>query len=264
MKKPLLQLFLSILVIAGIWYGLSRIDFLGETTTESIGRETEKKLGELLLKQLELQHPRSANDSLLSVIENIHRELCDSNGVDPESIDIHLFDSSVINAAVIPGRNIIIFTGLLDYTENADEFAGVLAHELAHITENHVMERLQREFGITLLMTLSGMDAGTEIISNVLRILTTTAYSRQHEREADEKAFEYMVETGWDPAHLANFLLRISTKTRDGVTAPQWIQTHPDPRDRAAAIIEKSNKLSLDEDAFRPVSDSDWQSLVSQ
>lgn len=264
MKRLLLQLLISILVIAGVWYGLSQIDFIGETTTESIGRETEKQLGNVLLKQIELQHPRSGNDSLLTVIENIHREICDSNSIDPKSIEIHLFDSSLINAAVIPGRQIIIFTGLLEHTENADEFAGILAHELAHITENHVMERLKREFGITLLMTLSGMDAGTEVISNVLRILTTTAYSRQHEKEADEKAFEYMMETGWDPTPLANFLLRISTKKQDGVPVPQWIQTHPDPRERAAAIIKRSKDHALEEHAFRQVLDGDWASLVSQ
>ncbi len=247
-----------ILLFALIWFGLSRIDFLRGTTTETIGKETEEKLGELLLKQVELKHDKSRNDSLLAVIAQIHHRICTANDIDPESIRVHVFKSATINAAVLPGRNVIVFTGLLNFTENAEEFAGVLAHEIGHITENHIMDRMMAEFGTTLLLMMSGMDAGSEVISNILRILTTSAFSREQEREADQKAIAFLTASDIDPVYLGNFLLRISTK--DGSrNVPEWLSTHPDSRDRAARIYEKTSELEME---FEPLYPGDWSELL--
>ncbi len=257
MKKAAIQLGISLLLFAGIWFALSRIDFVGDTTTETIGRETERRIGDLLLKQLEMKYQKADNDSLLAVIDMIHRRICEANGLDPDSISVHVFDSSTINAAVLPGRNVIIFTGLLKYADNAAEFAGVHAHELGHIAENHVMERMINEFGTTILLMMSGMDAGSEILANILRILTTTAFSREQEREADLKAIEYLESAGIDPVHLGNFLLRISTM-ESGRRVPEWVSTHPDTRTRAAEIFEAGEGM---DGGFEPLYDGDWEAL---
>lgn len=258
MTKAAVQLSISLLLFATIWFALSRIDFVGDTTTESIGRETERRIGDLLLKQLDLKYQRADGDSLLAVVDMVHRRICEANSLDPDSIAVHVFDSATINAAVLPGRNIIVFTGLLRFVENAEEFAGVHAHELGHITENHVMERMMSEFGTTLMIMMSGMDAGSEVVANILRILTTTAFSREQEREADQKAIEYLTESEIDPMHLGNFLLRISTK--DGSrNVPEWVSTHPDSRDRAAKIFEQREEMDRD---FLPLYAGDWDELV--
>lgn len=258
MKKAVKQLLISVVLFAAIWFGLSRIDFVGETTTESIGRETERRIGDLLLKQLDMKYQRAHDDSLLAVVDMIHRRLCEANGLDPDSISVHVFETSTINAAVLPGSNVIIFTGLLRFAENAEEFAGVHAHELGHIAKNHVMERMMNEFGTTLLIMMSGMDAGSEIIANILRILTTTAFSREQEREADEMAVIYLEEAGINPVYLGNFLLRISTR-ESGRRVPEWVSTHPDSRNRAAEIFEKSGRMETE---FEPLYVGDWESLV--
>ena len=258
MKKAAIQLSISLLLFAAIWFALSRIDFVGDTTTESIGRETERRIGDLLLKQLDLKYQRAYEDSLLAVVDMIHRRICEANGLDPDSIAVHVFETSTINAAVLPGRNVIIFTGLLQFAENAEEFAGVHAHELGHISENHVMERMMSEFGTTLLIMMSGMDAGSEVIANILRILTTTAFSREQEREADRVAIAYLEEAGINPVHLGNFLLRISTR-ESGRRVPEWVSTHPDSRNRAAEIFEKSEQMEAE---FEPLYDGDWEALM--
>ncbi len=259
MKKVFLQFGISILLFAGIWLALSRIDFLGDTTTETIGRETELKIGEVLLKQMDLKYRRSGNDSLLTVIDQIHRRICEANDIDPESITVHVYESTTINAAVLPGRNVIIFTGLLGFTENAEEFAGVHAHELGHITENHIMERMMAEFGTSLLLMLSGMDAGSEILANILRILTTTAFSREQEREADDKAIEFLTAANIDPLYLGNFLLRISTSDASR-KIPEWVSTHPDSRNRAASIFEQRKEIEME---FGPLYTGDWDKLTT-
>ncbi len=258
MKRTAIQFLIPILLFAAIWYGLSRIDFVGETTTGSIGRETERRIGDLLLRQLDLKYQRVDNDSMLTVVDMIHRRICEANGLNPDSIAVHVFDSATINAAVLPGRNVIVFTGLLSFAENAEEFAGVLAHELGHITENHVMDRMMTEFGTTLLLMMSGMDAGSEVIANILRILTTTAFSRDQEREADQKAIDYLTTAEIDPMYLGNFLLRVSTKN-GGRNIPEWVSTHPDSRERAAKIFERREEMDKE---FAPLYAGDWDELV--
>lgn len=259
MKKALFQLLVMVLFFTGIWFGLSRIDILGDTTLKKIGEETEEKIGSLLLKQIDLQYPKASRDTLVSAIHAIHEQLCRANGLNPENKALMVYESAIVNAAVLPGKRIIVFTGLLGHTDNADELAGILAHELAHITENHVMERMISEFGTTLLLTLSGMDAGSEVFANILRILTTSAFSREQEREADRKAIEYLSNAEIDPIHLANFLLRISTLENGGKRVPEWVSTHPDARERATIILKKRNKM---EASFSPIYEGDWKELI--
>lgn len=121
--------------------------------------------------------------------------------IDPSSIDIHVYENATVNAFVLPDRQIVFFTGLLQHTENAEEFAGVLAHELAHIEKGHAMDRMIKEFGTSLLLTLSGTDGNSGMI--------------------------------------ANFLLCLSTMETNRTQIPGWLNTHPDSKDRAAEIIER-------------------------
>lgn len=259
LKKAAGQFLISILLFAGIWFSLSRIDFVKNTTTETIGREAETKLGKLLIKQVDLQYRKSQNDSLQAVIDLVYRQLCDANDIDPSSIDIHVYENTTVNAFVLPDRQIVFFTGLLQHTENAEEFAGVLAHELAHIEKGHAMDRMIKEFGTSLLLTLSGTDGNSGMIANLLRMISTSAFSREQERDADHTAITYLSNSRIDPANLANFLLRLSTMESNRTQIPGWLNTHPDSKDRAAEIIERRENSQT---AHPPLYSGDWDELI--
>ncbi len=261
MKKATAQLFLALLLFFGLWYSLSLINYVDETTGENLEKETEAKIGSLLLKQIDLKYRATQNDSLFAVVDDIHRRLCEANGIDPETIDVHIFNSDIPNALALPGRNVVFFTGMLHHTENPEEFAGILAHEIAHIENHHIRDRLTREFGLTLLLTISGMDGAPEVLANMLRMISSRAYSREQEREADQTAAEYLVSAEIDPIHLANVLLRLSgMQAHNDQPLPGWISTHPDPRDRADALMQDHEGEPVE---IRPLYAGNWKELMN-
>lgn len=259
MKKAGLQLVISVLILGAIWFALSRIDFVGEAGVEKYSRDAEEKLGELLMKQVDFQYRKSRHDTLAATINDIYLRICEANGIDPDTMAVHIYDSNTVNAFVLPGRQIVIFTGLLKYQENAEEFAGVLAHEIAHIQEGHVMDRLRRELGTTFILTVIGMDANTELVANILRMLTSSAFSREQESEADQKAVEYLTNADIDPVHMANFLIRMAADESQGVRPPEWLNTHPDTRNRAAKILELRDEHELEPE---PLISREWDRLL--
>ncbi|MDG5767900.1 M48 family metallopeptidase [Balneolales bacterium ANBcel1] len=250
MKKAALQFLVALALFAGVWFALSHIDFTGGRSLETPGIEAREKIGAILFRHLEAQFPSSQNDSLLALLDETHHNLCHANGIDPASIEVHLLENPAVNAVALPGRRIVFFTGLTDMFDHPGELAGVLAHEIAHIEENHVHDRMNREVGISVMLTISGLDGAPEAIANLMRIINSSAYSRSQEREADNMAVTYLREAEIDPVHLANLLLRLSAEQRrDQARVPDWIRSHPDPRHRAETIF---NQLEITPDDGQP------------
>jgi predicted Zn-dependent protease len=88
------------------------------------------------------------------------------------------------------------------------------------------------------------------------RILSSTAFDREQEHEADTSAVRYMVNAGIDPEHLANFLFRLSKEKFDVPKNFEWLSTHPNTGDRSAEILTLRKKETLQ---VRPLmNQEDW------
>ena len=100
------------------------------------------------------------------------------------------------------------------------------------------MKKLVKEIGLEMLFAMAGGDAGFEIARETGKTLSSSAFDRKHEREADEYAVEILAQSNVDPQHLSNFFFRLSQKHN----LPEelaWISTHPDTKERAADIITR-------------------------
>src|SRR5690606_16362584 len=109
--------------------------------------------------------------------------------------------NSQINAFALPGNHIVFYTGLLEYAENAEEVAGVMAHEIGHLEKNHVMKKLVKEIGLEMLFAMIGGDAGFEILKQTGKTLSSSAFDRANETEADNYAVETLALADVDPQH---------------------------------------------------------------
>lgn len=265
------QFVLSLLALGVLWLAvwliLESFDLAGRTKQTTIGHQAEQRIGDLLAEQLARQYSVVHNQPLIEQTEDLLQRLCMAAGMDECNVQVHLYCSDAINAFVIPGRHMVVFSGLAADTENAEEYAGVLAHELSHIVLDHVMERMVREIGTSLLLTLSGMDGPGELIAQVLRVVTTSRYSREQERQADLKAVELLHNAGIDPEPLAHFMLRMGTREGASASLPVWVSTHPDSRDRAAEIVEHIRALHAQQAsgtpaAYEPAYSGKWSELV--
>ena len=124
-----------------------------------------------------------------------------------------------------------IHTGLLLKANSAEEVAGVMAHELAHVTEQHGVSNLIEAAGLYLLVTaLFGDTTGLlAMIANNAPALLQMKFSRDHEREADKRGFEFLMAAEIDPQGMVSFFkkMHLHQEEKGTNTIPDFLSTHP-------------------------------------
>jgi predicted Zn-dependent protease len=262
MNRFLTQLTISLLIFFSVWFLLSRINFTGNVNFKRIGKSTEKRIGDLTLMAIKKGDKEIESDSVLILLNGLKKRICISNKFDPDEIKIHVLCNKVINAFSLPDNHLVIFTGLINYCQNPEELAAVMAHEIGHIENKHVMKKLTEEVGLTVLVTISGAGSNPGIIQQIVKLLTSTAFDRRKESEADEAAVHYLAKSDIDPEHFADFLLRLSNEKADIPLKLEWVSTHPNSKERANEIL----KLRKQE-TYKSVpifSDEIWEGLKAK
>lgn len=173
-------------------------------------------------------------------------------------LNIRVVDLDFVNAAALPGGNIVIFEELLSDAKGPDEVAGILGHEIAHVERRHVTEAMIRELGLGLVISAFGGNTGGNINS-----LLSAGYSRDAEREADGDAIAALRRAGISPLATAAFFDRVARQeARFGGVAEglSYISTHPLSTERRARFRDSAVKGA----AYTPALDrAEWQALLA-
>jgi predicted Zn-dependent protease len=259
MIKILFQFIILTGSFLAIWFGLSRVDWRTLFKIEEKGENTEEQLGNLywdVIKKLEkeLQSPTAYSE-----VDSMLIRICEANDIDRKKIKLHLIDKDDINAFALPGHHMVVYSGLIKDCESAEELCGVLAHEMAHMEKDHIMRKLIREIGLGVLISMTTGGGNPEIIQQAIKILTSSAYSRELEREADITGADYLMKANIDPEPFAAFLYRLSAREKDMPDQLFWITSHPGSEERAKTILDyiKTNDVTP-----TPVMDSiEWSAL---
>lgn len=142
--------------------------------------------------------------------------------IDTEYVfDVTVADSPVNNAFAVPGGHIVVMRGLLDTLESPEELAGILAHEMGHVTERHPLAGAIRVIGISLLLDLV-VGGDSSIVDALVQLggtLIAFSYSREDERTADAIALEILRKAAISPRGLNLFferLLAVAGKAGEG------------------------------------------------
>jgi predicted Zn-dependent protease len=197
------------------------------------------------------------NDSIDAAISQITSRLL--NSLDNTVYNYHftLIDNEDVNAFTIPGAKIFICKGLITFADSPEEVAAVLAHEIGHAEKRHVVNKIVKELGIGLVFSIiTGGDPG--IITEIIRLVASTGFDREQEKEADEFALQLLEKSGIHPKHMENFFKKIN-ELHD-VNMPEIFMTHPDSDKRA----EKAALFNLSSDFKEKAFDINWQSLKAQ
>ena len=257
MKKIILHFLLLAAIFSGVFYGLSRIDFTGAAEIEKLSAESARKLGNLMLKAMLTGKEEITDGNAPAVLDSIKKKLCIAAGLDADSIRLHLVDDSDVNAFALPGNHMVVFTGLVDFSKNPEEVAGVLGHELGHLKLGHLEKKLVKEIGLTMLFTIASGQGGGEIIREMVKMLSSTAFDREYETEADAFAVETMSKAGADAEQLGNFMFRVS-QDQNMPEELVFLSTHPDSKKRSAEIIRRARKEKVDR---KPLIQSNWEDI---
>lgn len=187
--------------------------------------------------------------------------------LDPEicsDIRIYLVDMPYFNASMAPNGMMQVWTGLLLRVENEAQLAYILGHELGHYKERHSLERLRQMKStsgalVTFQLVLGASGAGQYgDLAALLAQGTVLKFSRDHEREADERGFEMMVRAGYDPREAplvwTNLLAEREAMDESGTFV--FLSTHPSSDERTRNLSVSAEKLSF--------GSGDWEKAQEQ
>lgn len=165
-----------------------------------------------------------------------------------------VLDVPAVNAFALPGGYVYVTRGLLAHLGDESELAGVLGHEVGHVTARHASQQYTRSAGGSIGVLLAsifvpGVAPFSDLASAGLGTLFLK-YGRDDELESDRLGVEYAAKAGWDPESVPRFLTTLSRL--DDMSArgiPNWLSTHPDPGSRvvkAAPIAAGRSDAALD------------------
>ncbi len=238
MKKVILQFLVFVLLFMTGWGLFSLVDWKSHMNREVRGDQLEEKLGSIIREAVQAREDVVIDNEILGPVDSLLTHICKKNEIDRDRIQLVIIDRDEINAFALPGGHLGIFTGLIKEAENEAELAGVLAHEVAHISLNHVMDKMIKELGFSVLVSIATGNATGETIGSAIRIITSNAYSRSLEEEADQYAAEYLISANINPESYSEFLYRMSRNKSELPEQLKWLETHPDPEARAMHILE--------------------------
>ncbi|HRW63507.1 MAG TPA: M48 family metallopeptidase, partial [Bacteroidales bacterium] len=133
------------------------------------------------------------------------------------------------------------YTGIIKFLDNEAEFAGVMAHEMAHADRRHTTNTMTKEYGFSLLLSaLLGDDPSllATIASDLAQGLGSLAFSRDHEYEADQYAVRYTDDGAGDYNYYPKGISAFFEKMEGQSTPPEFLSTHPSPENRLEKINE--------------------------
>jgi beta-barrel assembly-enhancing protease len=262
MKKTIIQGVITVVLFFGIWFALTQIDWINVFKVQQVTDKTEQKLGELFWGVFKKTEKEITSELTVNSIDSIVTHICKSNNIDGEKIKVHIINKDEINAFALPNGHLIVFSGLILNSDNQEELTGVMCHEIAHIELNHVMKKLVKEIGLSVLISMTTGNGRSDAINETAKMLSSSAFDRSLEKEADMKAVDYLVNAKVNPEPFANFLYKLSDEEHEAAKYLTWISTHPDSKERAEYIIEyNKDKLT----AYKPIlSNETWGNLKEE
>ncbi len=244
MNKIIFRIIIVFLAIAGLFLFLREFNWSKIFGLDDATQKLEQELGNQIWESMKSTENVDHDTMMMEVLDTILNRLCASNQIQRSKIKLHLMENATANAFAMPGDYLIVHSGLFtNGCKTADQIAGVIAHELAHIEKNHVSRKITTQIGITALTTLVGGNA--EAVKEAIRFFTSNAYDRSLEEEADLMAVTYMNASNLDPKALAETMDIFSEKSANPELEENlsWFSTHPASKERADYIRKESNKI---------------------
>jgi predicted Zn-dependent protease len=198
--------------------------------------EEEKELGRKYLVELKQQVELVDDAFIEEYINDLGNYLVRSLETKPFNFNFYVIADNQINGFATPGGHIYIYTGLIELMENIDELAGVMCHEIAHVSLRHISDRIEKAKMVGLA-TMAGLLAGAIIGGEAADAIITgsvaagqqkmLSYSREDERQADQMGFTYANKAGFDPSAMISVLTKLQQSQWGMNEIPPYLLTHP-------------------------------------
>lgn len=251
---------LILTLIVGLFLSKER---LVSAAARRVPASWEKQIGELSMGSMKGRIKFVEDTKLRKDLGTIIDQITSANAGSRYEYTLSIAQDKNINAFALPGGFIVVNTGLIRAARSSEELAGVLAHEIAHVTKQHGIRQLISTAGLSILVSTFFGDASgiVAVLTQNSAFLLTQKYSRDYEREADDIGWQSLVDARIDPQGMIDFfdtLLQKEQKaTPDGLgdlaeKPLSILSTHPLTSERIERLQKKYAKLSSSE-TFLPL-----------
>ncbi len=213
---------------------LASLDHLTDRVVARIPPSVERQIGAAVLARTRLEGRLIDQGPAFEAVQAIGRRLARPG----ETLEFHLTERPEINAFAAPGGVVVVNSGLLKRAASAEEVAGVLAHEIAHVELRHSLRQIVRSAGLRVIF---GALAGDyDALGGWAAQLGELKFSRDAEREADRRGLERLAEARVDPAGMLRFFETLEKAEAGGKAGqlPALLSTHPATQERIIWLRE--------------------------
>ena len=221
---------------------------LGDVARVSLTEARESALGREVMHQIRRDKDYLNDVETTEYLNNLGERLAAANPDPSHQFRLFAVRDPTINAFALPGGYIGVHTGLISAARTESELAGVLAHEMAHVTQNHIARIVDAQKG-NALQTLAALAVAilaarsdnpqlgqaAIVTAQAMSMQNELDYTRDHEREADRIGLQTLISSGFDPQGMETFFERLQSHSRLYESpAPAYLRTHPLTHDRIA------------------------------
>lgn len=264
MIHRLFKLLLPIALTSGLLHtasisaqGLSaQLPDIGAAGSSVLSPREERLLGREFMRSVRKSLKLVDDPIILDYLQGLSNRLISQISDGDHEITAFLVDDPAINAFAGPGGYIGIHTGLILAARNEGELASVLAHEIAHVTQRHLVRSFEASNRMSLptlgaiiaaiVLGASNPEVGEAVLASTMAgsVQQQLTYSRSHEQEADRIGLDLMVSAGIDPHAMVSFfeILQNQHKLAES-SAPEFLRTHPLTISRIADIKNRAEQF---------------------
>lgn len=239
---------------------------LGDVSQATITPRQERELGLQIMAEIRADRSYLDDPEIAGYLSNLgHRLILNSDEAHPDQeFEFFALQDPTINAFALPGGFMGFNSGLILEAQTESELAGVMAHEIAHVTQKHLARMISGQkysmwtslaaMALAILASRTNPQAGQAVlvVSQARQIQSQLDFTRDHEKEADRIGLSILVKADFDPHGMPDFFERMQRATRfldNG--APSYLRTHPITYERIADVENRIQDLP-----YRQVPDS--------
>ncbi|WP_456325156.1 beta-barrel assembly-enhancing protease [Desulfonauticus submarinus] len=217
----------------------------------------EAELGKKFKKIIRSHLPLIQDPEINSYVRQMVFKLAKSAPYYPFKIEVDVVQNNAMNAFATLAGYMVVYSGMVEKVDSDSELAGVLAHELAHLTQRHVAKNIERSQLVSvgsILTLLAGILVGGNTQAGQAMMIGSIAgaqsallkYTRENEREADQVGLNYVVKAGYDPWGMVEVFKKIrKQRWLRGGTLPSYLLTHPAVEERIGYLEDRLRRLRV-------------------
>ena len=232
-----------------------RLPELGDAAEAALSPADERALGEAFMREIRARLTLVDDPLVERYVQSLGYRLVASSDRRDLAFTFFVVDDESLNAFAAPGGFIGLNSGMILATESESEFASVLAHEIAHVTQRHIVRAIDHASrsnlpvlaGILAAVIVGAHDveAGQATAAAVIgtRAQSRINFTRQNEMEADRVGIRILADAGFDPRAMAGVFEKLENAARYSARPPEYLSTHPVTTNRIAEARDRAERL---------------------